>query len=226
MPVKTAEGAEKFAKLLLQQRLTFDAPQLRAMRRGMSTVVPVQLIRLWAWQDLQDKVCGVHAMDLDMLKRHTTYKNCTSANECVGFLWEVLEGLTRSQQQTFVRFVSGRGSLPSSEPWDQPFTLELSSAPDEEANNGRRESEQEPSAQGSAQRPVTPPTQRPNRDDDCAPRARPHAFLLILPQYSSVDVCRNWMLHCVPRRSWLDESAEDLDVWGQPHKAEESRQDL
>jgi len=127
----TMENTSEFARLLLQNRLTFDHSQLRALRRGLATVVPIQLIRLWSWRDLQERVCGVPEVDIENLKRHTTYKNCSSSNEHVGYMWESLELFTQKQRRSFLRFVWGRSSLPTVEKWERNFTVQLLSATDD-----------------------------------------------------------------------------------------------
>jgi len=127
----SAENASEFARLLLQNRLVFDRFQLQALRRGLATVVPIQLIRLWSWRDLQERVCGVPEVDLENLKRHTTYKNCTSTNLHVGYMWEALESFTQKQRRSFLRFVWGRSSLPTVEKWERSFTVQLLSGTDD-----------------------------------------------------------------------------------------------
>lgn len=127
----TAENASEFALLLLQSRIAFDTAQLQALRRGLATVVPIQLLRLWSWRDLQERVCGISDVDLENLKRHTTYKNCNSASAHVGYLWEALESFTQKQRRSFLRFVWGRSSLPTVEKWERNFTVQLLSGTDD-----------------------------------------------------------------------------------------------
>eukprot|EP00929_Paragymnodinium_shiwhaense_P069095 TRINITY_DN34854_c0_g1_i2.p1 TRINITY_DN34854_c0_g1~~TRINITY_DN34854_c0_g1_i2.p1 ORF type:complete len:468 (-),score=107.55 TRINITY_DN34854_c0_g1_i2:72-1475(-) len=121
----TADNAAEFAQLLLQNRLSYDRFQLQAVRRGLASVVPIQLLRLWNWRDLQERVCGVSEVEIDNLKRHTTYKNCAATNEHVKFMWEALETFTQKQRRAFLRFVWGRSSLPTVEKWERNFTIQL-----------------------------------------------------------------------------------------------------
>lgn len=125
------ENAPEFARLLLHNRLCFDRFQLQALRRGLATVVPIQLIRLWSWRDLQERVCGAPEVDLENLKRHATYKNCTSTNVHVGYMWESLESFTQKQRRSFLRFVWGRSSLPTVEKWERNFTVQLLTSTDD-----------------------------------------------------------------------------------------------
>lgn len=125
------ENASEFGRMLLKNRLSFDRLQLQALRRGLATVVPIQLIRLWSWKDLQERVCGAPEVDMDNLKRHTTYKNCTSASVHVGYMWEALESFTKQQRRSFLRFVWGRSSLPTVEKWERNFTVQLLSGTDD-----------------------------------------------------------------------------------------------
>ncbi|CAE8731219.1 unnamed protein product [Polarella glacialis] len=127
----TAETAPKFARLLLNNRLTFDHLQMQALRRGLATVVPLDLLRLWSWQDLQERICGVKEVDVECLKRHTTYKNCTPSGVHVGYLWQALESFSQKERRSFLRFVWGRGSLPAAEKWERQFTVQLLSDSDD-----------------------------------------------------------------------------------------------
>jgi len=127
----TAENAAEFAELLLKDRLTFDTLQLQAIRRGMSTVVPVQLIHIWSWRDLQERVCRVPEVDIENLKRHTTYKDCNVDNAHVQRFWRVMEDLTQKQRRSFMRFVWGRSSLPTVEKWQHNFVVQLLAGTDD-----------------------------------------------------------------------------------------------
>jgi len=127
----TLENAHEFVRLLLQSRLNHDQLQLQALTRGMATVVPVQLLRLWSWQDLQERVCGAPEVDLENLKRHTQYRSCSSTNKHVGYLWAALQSFTPKQQRSFLRFVWGRSSLPTVEKWEHNFTVHLVSCSDD-----------------------------------------------------------------------------------------------
>eukprot|EP00927_Polykrikos_kofoidii_P023607 TRINITY_DN21692_c0_g4_i1.p1 TRINITY_DN21692_c0_g4~~TRINITY_DN21692_c0_g4_i1.p1 ORF type:complete len:1685 (+),score=264.93 TRINITY_DN21692_c0_g4_i1:305-5056(+) len=121
----TSENASEFARLLLQNRLDFDRVQLQALRRGLAAVVPIQLLRLWSWRDLQERVCGAAEVDTENLKRHTVYKNCSSTTTHVIYMWEAMESFTQKQRRSFLRFVWGRSSLPNVEKWERNFTVQL-----------------------------------------------------------------------------------------------------
>jgi len=121
--VDTGDGLSR-ADRLLKRRLRFDSLQLAAVRRGLASVVPVHLLRLWRWQDLRRRVCGNVIVDLECLKQHTVYKNCTETDIHIVHLWQVLEGFSQQQRRSFLRFVWGRSSLPS-EVWERSFTVQL-----------------------------------------------------------------------------------------------------
>ncbi|CAE7292661.1 Herc2, partial [Symbiodinium pilosum] len=112
------------AERLLRRRLSFDSLQLAALRRGLASVVPIHLLRLWRWQDLRRRVCGNVMVDLECLKQHTVYKNCADTDTPIVFLWQVLEGFSQQQRRSFLRFVWGRSSLPG-EFWERNFTVQL-----------------------------------------------------------------------------------------------------
>jgi len=118
-------SAREMADLILKDRLEFDRVQLQAVQQGLGSIVPLDLLQFWTWQDLQTRVCGAADIDIDSLKRHTQYENDRD-HAVVPLLWEVLEAFTQKQRRSFLRFVWGRTRLPLGEQWPKNFRLEVS----------------------------------------------------------------------------------------------------
>lgn len=62
------ENRLEWADKLEQYRLHEVDDQIAAIRRGMGTIVPVQLLPLFTWQELQLQICGRRDIDVDFLK--------------------------------------------------------------------------------------------------------------------------------------------------------------
>jgi hypothetical protein len=88
------------------------APQLDAIRQGLSTMVPQRLLALFGWQQVRLLVTGKPFVDLVLLK---AICNCSYRTEPrYTWFWEVMEELTDDQRALFLRFVWGRETLPAS----------------------------------------------------------------------------------------------------------------
>ena len=65
--------------------------QMDAIRRGMNRVVPVQLLDLLTWSELEASVCGAAFIDVEMLRRHTIYsKGVDPDAPHIRWFWDAL----------------------------------------------------------------------------------------------------------------------------------------
>lgn len=74
----------------LQVRLSEADKQISAIKQGLATVVPIDLLQLWSWDDLEFAVTGNRTMDVELLKKHTTinknHNNATAVVVCIACL--------------------------------------------------------------------------------------------------------------------------------------------
>lgn len=119
----TVAGAAAYVKAARSYRLhEFDAA-CSAMRAGLVSLVPERALRLLTWRELELSICGDPVVDVDELKRHTTYHGWTESDPGVRRFWKVFDGLTNEERSKFVRFVWGRARLPKPSQWSRPFKL-------------------------------------------------------------------------------------------------------
>ena len=87
----------------------FDV-QVAAIRRGMDSVVPLRVLQIFTWQQLEVLVSGDPRIDIEL------WKNSTDSSGVSGKLsalfWKVMESLTATEQSGFIRFAWGRSRLP------------------------------------------------------------------------------------------------------------------
>jgi hypothetical protein len=108
------ENKQFFSESLLKYRLTEFEHQCEAIRRGLGTVVPLQLLSLFTWQELEKKVAGA-TFDVDLLEQATEYKNVNATDPHIRLFWQMMrERLTDEQRARFITFVWGRSRLPTS----------------------------------------------------------------------------------------------------------------
>jgi len=115
----TFENASEYADLLERQRLTEAADVYAAIRQGMSAVVPMHLIYLFSWKQVETLVCGAADINVDVLKGNTVYDGLNETSPQIVMFWEVFREMTGRERSLFLRFVWGRSRLPAGKDFKQ-----------------------------------------------------------------------------------------------------------
>lgn len=121
----------EYVRLALGFRLHEFDEQVKAVRDGMSKVIPVPLLSLFSAAELQAMVCGSPDIPLGLLKSVATYKGFDPSSALVTWFWDVMEEFTNQvcsispldsesliellplqERSLFLRFVWGRTRLP------------------------------------------------------------------------------------------------------------------
>jgi E3 ubiquitin-protein ligase HERC2 len=108
----TPTNRHEYVKLALNYRLKEFDEQVKAVRDGMSKVIPVPLLSLFSASELMAMVCGSPDIPLGLLKTVATYKGVESTSPLVQWFWEVMEEFSNQERSLFLRFVWGRTRLP------------------------------------------------------------------------------------------------------------------
>jgi hypothetical protein len=108
----TFSTRHQYSDLMLKYRASEMKKQVEAIRRGLSTIIPISLISLFAWHEVEAMVCGSPKVDLTLLKRNVRYGGISCDDPRVAMLWRVLEEFTDEERRQFLRFVWGRSRLP------------------------------------------------------------------------------------------------------------------
>jgi len=120
----TYESRDEFVKLSIYHRLHESDAQVRAIKKGLRSVVPANMLTLFSGYDLELMVCGNPMIDLKILRKHTIYKKISPSSSVVKNLWKCLESFNMEERQLFLRFVWGRSRLPVSEnDWSHDFSI-------------------------------------------------------------------------------------------------------
>ena len=97
---------------------------LEAMYSGLTSLIPARALQLFTAAELEELVCGEREIDVELMKRHTTYVKYKDTNAVVVNFWKVLEEFTNEERVLFLRFVWGRTRLPAAGRWNEkPFKL-------------------------------------------------------------------------------------------------------
>ncbi|XP_055695916.1 probable E3 ubiquitin-protein ligase HERC2 [Lutzomyia longipalpis] len=108
----TPQNRHEYIKLALSYRLHEFDEQVKAVRDGMSKVIPVPLLSLFSASELQAMVCGSPDIPLGLLKSVASYKGVEATSNLVTWFWEVMEEFSNQERSLFLRFVWGRTRLP------------------------------------------------------------------------------------------------------------------
>ncbi|PZC79825.1 hypothetical protein B5X24_HaOG215814 [Helicoverpa armigera] len=123
----TPDNKDEYVQLALHYRLHEFDEQVRAVRDGMSRVVPAPLLALFTAADLETLVCGSPDIPVHSLRASATYKGIEPNAPLVQWFWEVMEELSGSERALFLRFVWGRTRLPRApqDPRQRDFVLQV-----------------------------------------------------------------------------------------------------
>jgi hypothetical protein len=113
---------ESFCDKVLDVRLKEFDKQVAAISKGLGAVVPMRVIQLFSWQQLDVLVSGDPSFDIAVWKAHT---ESSIAPETTALFWKVIESLTDKEKSGFVRFAWGRSRLPPS----KAFTIKMKLTP-------------------------------------------------------------------------------------------------
>ncbi|ETO14536.1 hypothetical protein RFI_22832, partial [Reticulomyxa filosa] len=129
----TKKNLSEFVSLVIKKRLNESSEQMKSIAKGLNQVVPVRMLSLFNWYDLEVLVCGNPNIDIEALRRHTVYQGgLSSSSDVVKFFWKTLYAFSQEERQLFLRFVWGRNRLPPTEhDWNTNFTIKALNASEE-----------------------------------------------------------------------------------------------
>jgi hypothetical protein len=106
------ENRAEFRDRVIQYRLHEFDRQAAAVRSGLATIVPIDLLSLFTWDQLEEMVCGKAEIDVELLKSVTEYSSCAPSDAHVEFFWQVMDEFTNEERSALIRFAWGRSRLP------------------------------------------------------------------------------------------------------------------
>jgi len=166
----------EYVRLVIAARLNESRTQIEAIRRGIATILPIQLLNLLNWQDLELLVCGKAVIDIDLLRRHTQYSESIAPDApWIESFWDVLSQFDQAQRRLFLRFVWAQERLPSD---DAEFVR-------------------------SRTRLLIKPSHYPN-PDKALPRSDTCFANLELPAYSTEEIMRQRLLYAISTAVTMD----------------------
>uniref|UniRef100_A0A5F9C1Q2 HECT-type E3 ubiquitin transferase n=1 Tax=Oryctolagus cuniculus TaxID=9986 RepID=A0A5F9C1Q2_RABIT len=109
----TFSNRKEYVERAIEYRLHEMDRQVAAVREGMSWIVPVPLLSLLTAKQLEQMVCGMPDISVDVLKKVVRYREVDEQHQLVQWFWHTLEEFSNEERVLFMRFVSGRSRLPA-----------------------------------------------------------------------------------------------------------------
>ena len=106
------ENKKAFISLVEKTRLNEGKLQIQAIKNGLEQVIPIGLLKLLSWNELEMLVCGKPILDVELLKENTLYSGCSENDELIKNFWKCLEEFSAEERASYLRFVWGRSRLP------------------------------------------------------------------------------------------------------------------
>jgi len=166
---------QDIVRLVQQMHLTAQSKGLKHVYKGISAVVPVELISMFTAEELEGIFCGEAEVDLTILRKATIYESVSIHDSHIQHFWEAVQCLSPEEKSLLVNFCSGRSRLPASA-GDFPMNFKL----------------------------TTPPVHSEKNPDDYLPIARTCFFSLSLPKYSSMKICLDKLRYAIRNTELMD----------------------
>ncbi|KAA0723274.1 putative E3 ubiquitin-protein ligase HERC1 [Triplophysa tibetana] len=109
----TFSNRKEYVERAIEYRLHEMDRQVAAVREGMSWIVPVPLLSLLTARQLEQMVCGLPEISVEVLKKVVRYREVDEQQQLVQWFWQTLEEFSNEERVLFMRFVSGRSRLPA-----------------------------------------------------------------------------------------------------------------
>lgn len=109
----TFSNRKEYVERAIEYRLHEMDRQVAAVREGMSWIIPVPLLSLLTAKQLEQMVCGMPEISVEVLKKVVRYREVDEQHQLVQWFWHTLEEFSNEERVLFMRFVSGRSRLPA-----------------------------------------------------------------------------------------------------------------
>jgi hypothetical protein len=96
--------------------------QVEAIRAGIACVMPIEMLRLLSWEEMEVMVCGRAEWGVEELQKITEYKSCSKDSPHVKLFWEAMALFDQTEKNKFLKFVNGSTRVPTTQKFKlQPF---------------------------------------------------------------------------------------------------------
>jgi len=109
----TSANRKEWAQLVLTRRLHESDMQVAALRDGLATVVPIEVLSMFTAEELDSLICGKPDFNVELLKSVTQYQGSQHEDlPHIQWFWATLTDFSPQQKAQFLRFAWARTRLP------------------------------------------------------------------------------------------------------------------
>ena len=102
----------EYAAAALSVHMDQMRAQIGALRAGLATIVPVNVLSLFSGRQLEELVCGLTGrVDVDLLARMTDYSGYDAGDKQVEWFYDVLREAEPHEVAAVLQFISGRPTI-------------------------------------------------------------------------------------------------------------------
>ena len=87
-------------------------PQVESFLKGFYEIIPLKLISIFDYRELELVISGLPTIDIQDLKNNTVYENYNETTPVIKYFWEILEGFDNDERAEFLQFVTGSSKVP------------------------------------------------------------------------------------------------------------------
>jgi len=109
----TEENKEEYVSLVCQHRMTTAIEkQIKEYLDGFYELVKPELISIFTAKELELLISGMPDIDIHDLKKNTEYQGYKASDKEIGWFWNIMFSLSRSEKAAFLQFVTGSSKVP------------------------------------------------------------------------------------------------------------------
>ena len=109
----TEENKERYVSLVCQNRMTTAIEkQIKAYLDGFHELVKPDLISIFTAKELELLISGMPDIDIHDLKKNTDYHGYKATDKEIGWFWNIMFSLSRSEKAAFLQFATGSSKVP------------------------------------------------------------------------------------------------------------------
>jgi E3 ubiquitin-protein ligase HUWE1 len=107
------ETKEKYVSLVCQHRMTTSIKdQIKAYLDGFYELVKPDLISIFNAKELELLISGMPDIDIHDLKKNTDYQGYRASDKEIGWFWNIMFSLNKSEKAAFLQFTTGSSKVP------------------------------------------------------------------------------------------------------------------
>ena len=109
----TEKNKEEYVSLVCQHRMTTAIQeQIKHYLEGFYELVKPDLISIFTAKELELLISGMPDIDIDDLKKNTDYQGYRATDKEIGWFWNIMFSLNKSEKAAFLQFTTGSSKVP------------------------------------------------------------------------------------------------------------------